>query len=167
MNKRDLKHGNVVETREGFRYLYINDKSNCNVDWLVNLDKKDCDMKNIYNYRDDLTYNHMALHHLDIVRVYKDYTCKELLWERKEPIKLSDDEITILRNIDEEFKYIVRDGNGLLYIYKNKPDKTYDSCWGNGRGTCFGFKHLFQFIQWEDEEPYLIEDLLKEESENG
>lgn len=165
MTKEDLKHGNVVETREGFRYFYIKDKNNYYDGLLFNLDGKDFDLS-INNYRDDLTYDHMVLHDLDVMKVYKDYTCQELLWERKEKPKLTGAEKVILRNIDEEFKYIARDNNGLLYIYKNKPDKTYDLCWGNGRGTCFGFKHLFKFINWTDEEPYLIEDLLKEQEDD-
>ena len=156
MNKDELKGGNIVETRDGEKYIfnYIEGKS-----YFICLDRAGFNPSKYY--KNDLSIDD-SNRECDIMKVYKDYTFKELLWERKEPIKLSEDEITILRNIDEEFKYIVRDGNGLLYIYKNKPDKTYDSCWGNGRGTCFGFKHLFQFIKWTDEEPYLIEDLLKE-----
>lgn len=160
MTKEDLSCGNIVETRDGEKYIfnYVESKS-----YFICLTGAGFNPSKYY--KDDLSIDD-SNRECDIVKVYKDYTLQELLWERKEPIKLTDDEITILRNIDEEFKYIVRDGNGLLYIYKNKPDKTYDSCWGNGRGTCFGFKHLFQFIKWTDEEPYLIEDLLKEVLEN-
>lgn len=160
MTKEDLKHGNVVETRDGDKYIfnYVEGKS-----YFIRLDGAGFNPSKYYKY--DLCIDD-SNRESDIVKVYKDYTLKELLWKRKEPIKLTDDEITILRNIDEEFKYIARDSNGLLYIYKNKPDKTYDLCWGNGRGTCFCFNHLFQFIKWEDEEPYLIEDLLEEQEDD-
>ena len=164
MTKEDLKYGNVVELRNGNKYLVIR-KLQCNKMRLKSLDDGIYEIS-INEFDNQLKYETYidlcCSNRFDVMKVYKDYTCQELLWERKEPIKLTEDEKVILRNIDEEFKYIARDNNGLLYIYKNKPDKTYDLCWGNGRGTCFGFKHLFQFIQWTDDEPYLIEDLLEE-----
>lgn len=160
MNKRDLKYGNVVELRNGDRFLYIGDKHNRTVDFL-NLARKDFDLF-IHNYRYDLIYDHIALNHLDIMKVYKDYTLKELLWERKEFPKLSDDERVILRNIDKEYKWIVRSLYGSIWVYRCKPDK--DEFGWNGRDLeRLPFNHLFQFITWEDEEPYKIEDLLKGE----
>ena len=169
MTKEDLSCGNVVETREGLKYLYINDKKSCYVDWLVNLDKKDFDIKNIYNYRDDLTYDHMALHHLDIMKVYEDYTLKKLLWERKEKPKLTEEERIILKNINEHFEYIARNEDNRLYLYEKKPRKIDYGWQMNDDRTYFVdfymYDNLFQFIQWGDEEPYLIEDLLKEEDD--
>lgn len=165
MNKDDLKYGNVVETREGFRYLYINNEKNCYIDWLVSLDKKDFDIKNIYNYRDDLTYDNMSLHYLDIMKVYKDYTLKDVIWERKEKPKLTEEERIILRSIDKCFKYIARDKNGILRICAGERLSKMSYQWYS---TCyysqsFPYTNLFKFIKWEDEKPYLIEDLLKEE----
>lgn len=169
MNKEDLKHGNVVETREGFRYLYIKDKNSYYDGLLFNLDGKDFDLS-INNYRDDLACDHMALHHLDIMKVYKNYTCQELLWKRKETSHLTDDEITILRNIDKRFKYITRDEDNRLFIYKEKPYKN-DIHWSSNDINddfldFYMFDNLFQFIKWEDDEPYLIEDLLKEQEDD-
>lgn len=166
MTKEDLKHGNVVETREGFRYFYINDKNNYYDGLLFNLDGKDFDLS-INNYRDDLTCDHMGLHYLDIMKVYKNYTCQELLWERKEKLKLTDVEKLILMNVDKRLKYIARDKNGSLYVYKNKPIKNHNEYWSDGScGRDFCFDHLFQFIKWTDDEPYLIEDLLKEQEDD-
>lgn len=89
-------------------------------------------------------------------------------------IKLTEDEKVILKNINKDYKWIARDDNGSLFIYGEKPIKKESSWiskmfldWFN---MCI-FNHLFLFIKWEDEEPYLIEDLLKEddydEEENG
>lgn len=156
MTKEDLKYGNVVELRNGEKCLYHRSEVK-----LMSLDGNY--FLNFNKYHENLC--DICDNDFDIVKVYKDYTCQELLWERKEKPKLTGTEKVILRNIDEEFKYIARDNNGLLYIYKNKPDKTYDLCWCNSRGTCFGFKHLFKFINWTDEEPYLIEDLLEAEND--
>lgn len=79
-------------------------------------------------------------------------------------IKLTEDEKVILRNIDKKYKWIARDEGGSLYIYCDKPLKFLDM-WNNKRNTGWAFlnvfAHLFQSIKWEDEEPYLIEDLLK------
>lgn len=86
--------------------------------------------------------------------------------ERKEFPKLTDDEKVILRNIDKEYKWLARNKDFDLYVFTGKPVKK-DDYWGCGdKDYCdrmYIFKHLFQFIKWEDEEPYLIEDLLKEQ----
>ena len=81
--------------------------------------------------------------------------------EHKELIKLSDAERVILENIDKKFKWITRDGDGSLYVSKIKPSKDYE-IWRDGDSEPFvSYNHLFQFIKWEDENPYNIEELLK------
>lgn len=162
MTKEDLSCGNVVETRMGKKYLYTEDKNHNTM--IVNLDDTEFDL-DLDQYHNDLTYNHDSRthHYFDIIKVYKDYTLKELLWERKECPKLIEIERTILENIDKEYKWIARDNDGFLGIYRKKPSKNYNLRWEYGRGAYFYFTHLFQFIKWEDDEPYKIEDLLKRE----
>ena len=89
-------------------------------------------------------------------------------------IKLTEDEKVILRNIDKKYKWITIDDNGSLFINNEKPIKNESSWISKMLIDWCGiwiFNHLFQSIKWEDEEPYLIEDLLKEddydEEENG
>ena len=155
MKKSDLKYGNVVETREGIKYLYHckNSAQFLNLDddgflWIHDFDENlniiDCD------------------NGLDIMKVYKDYTCKELLWERKEKPKLTEDEKAILRNVPKHYEWIARDIDGRLYIYASKPKKGL-TIWLDTGLPMITFDHIFEFIKWEDEEPYLIEDLLKGE----
>ena len=155
MKKSDLKYGNVVETREGIKYLYHckNSDKFLNLDydgflWIRNFDENlniiDCD------------------NGLDIMKVYEDYTCKELLWERKEKPKLTEDEKIILRNLPKEYKWIARDLSGMVYIFIERPEKGQAIWYGCGQ-PMIPFYHLFQFIKWEDDEPYLIEELLKGE----
>ena len=155
MKKSDLEYGNVVETREGIKYLYHckNSEQFLNLDYNGFLWIRDFD-KNLKSSD--------GLNAFDIMKVYKDYTCKELLWERKETPKLTDDEKVIFRNLSEEYKWIVRDKNGLIYLFTNKPFKDLNRWMGYGPLMC-PFKHLFKFIKWEDEEPYLIEELLEGE----
>lgn len=84
---------------------------------------------------------------------------------KKEKPTLTEAEKIILGNIDKKYKYITRDEDNDLYIFVDKPIK--DNC-GMWRGYSYKsinmFNSLFKFIEWTDDEPYLIEDLLKEGS---
>ena len=156
MKKSDLKYGNVVETREGIKYLYHckNSDKFLNLDydgflWIRNFDENlniiDCD------------------NGLDIMKVYEDYTCKELLWERKEKPKLTEDEKFILKaSLNEKYQWIARNASGLICLFTNKPFKDLNRWLGYDPLMC-PFKYMFKFIKWEDDEPYSIEELLKGE----
>ena len=152
MTKSDLKYGNVVETRSGDKYLFtFHDEEDIFVDLTGDG----------YYYFESLYFNtNYKNSDIVIMKVYKDYTCKELLWERKEA-KPTEDEKVILRNVPQYYKWIARDGNGVVCLYPDKPHKS-KTIW-DSYGALFPFHHLFQFIKWEDDEPYLIEDLLKRE----
>jgi len=80
--------------------------------------------------------------------------------------KLTDDERTILRNLNKKWLYIARDKSNKLCIYANKPIK-HLCVWISREDTysCvyLPFPDLFKFVTWEDKEPYLISDLLNEE----
>lgn len=96
--------------------------------------------------------------------------CNEakLAWlkaEHKEKITLSEAERIILENIDKEYKWIARDKSWEnLYVYTEKPEKDGHFIWGPTESAqdLLCFNHLFQFITWNDSEPYNIEELLKE-----
>ena len=78
---------------------------------------------------------------------------------------ITEDERVILKNLDKDYKYIVRDIHGTLRIYSEKPVKTVTE-WENYDAFihCLDlFPNLFKFITWEDAEPRLIADLLKED----
>ena len=55
-----------------------------------------------------------------------------------------------------------------LEAHTSRPYKMTDSHWSNGDMTLelLGGEHLFQFIQWEDEEPYSIAELIEEYEED-
>ena len=156
MKKSDLVYGNVVETRNGHKLLlneiygepiliFLNCKG------FILLDSFDIELKDGFNVESG-----------DIIKVYKDYTCKELLWERKETPKLNEDEKAILKVLlNEKYKWIARDKNDWLYVYASKPKKGI-TIWENTGSPMMPFIHLFNFIKWEDEEPYSIEELLGE-----
>lgn len=138
-------------------------------------------MKNIEKYYDELLNQQEEP---DCVCYYNKYmmerSCAESLgcgscatlflkWlneEYKKPITISADEKVILRNLPEEYKYITRDYNNMISIHKEKPikngyawvDKNLSATWLKP------YNHLFHFIKWEDDKPYSIEELLKEDT---
>lgn len=86
--------------------------------------------------------------------------------EHKEKPKLSDAERVILENVDENYKWIARNEKNVLFVYAERPIKREDYWLNTTMRYAFHlepFNHLFQFIKWEDTEPYNIEELLKGE----
>lgn len=160
-SKKDLDSGNVVEIKCGQKFLYHNiDRS------------KILDIRG-YNYlelnRYDENFNRKAGNSeiFDIVKVYRDYTCEEVLWERKKKPELTDVEKAILRNyLSKGYKWIARDKEDYIYVYITKPLTMSNTLWISPYAYSYGcditFERLFKFIKWEDEEPYSIEDLLEE-----
>lgn len=158
MKKEDLKSGNVVELRDGRRYI-----KTCIVGFeFIRLDYTSATSTGIFplnEFDDYLKGSHSGL---DIMKIYEDYTLKKVLWERKEFV-VSTDEKTLLRIIPKTFKWIVRSQERCLLLYEEKPQKTryyWESSLGNVESLMI-FNHLFEYIKWEDELPTLIEDLLK------
>ena len=154
MKKSDLKYGNVVETRSGDKYLFtFHDEEDIFVDLTGDG----------YYYSESLYFNtNYKNSAIVIMKVYEDYTCSKLLWERKETPKLNEDEKAILKVLlNEKYKWIARDKNDWLYVYASKPKKGI-TIWENTGSPMMPFVHLFNFIKWEDEEPYSIEELLRE-----
>ena len=160
-SKKDLDSGNVVELRNGDFYVLANIY---NEYILIALTSKY--HFNFDAYCTDLTLT-CGFETLDIVKVYKDYTCKEVLWERKKKPELTDVEKTILKNyLSKGYKWIARDKENYLYVYINKPLTMSNTLWISPYAYSYGcditFERLFQFIKREDDEPYSIEDLLEE-----
>lgn len=64
----------------------------------------------------------------------------------------------------ENYKYIARDFDGKLYAYTSIPTKTLDYAHWKTNGACKRLTGLdidFPMVKWEDDEPWLIEDLKK------
>lgn len=96
-----------------------------------------------------------------------DYDCffefghRPIEWETL--TLLSEREKQALSFIPEEFKWMARDEDGTLCTYTDEPPKG-ESIWQIDNGNCeilTFFKELFQFIQWEDEEPVSLDELRK------
>lgn len=88
---------------------------------------------------------------------------KWMLSEYKEPVKLARFEHDVLKYLLEktQYRFIVRERNDTIYIYKRKPKKGSDA-WEiiSGMRNFNLFINLFPFIKWEDSEPTSIEYVL-------
>lgn len=93
--------------------------------------------------------------------------------ENLEPLKRSKItllEFALLKNYyDKKYRYVARDRNDSLYFYKNCPVKKQDY-WADPEHEGYNytkfviepFVDLFNFIEWEDDEPFVIEEILKD-----
>lgn len=153
--KADLKDGMVVQYRNGWYRIVL---GGCTTLGAVCSDRYETRSKDLSDYNDDLTDSN-GRRNLDIMKVFY---VEQVLWERKE-IKLTDAErawLTVAKH--DDMKYVARDRDGKLYVYPTRPIKTsitwlskydvYKKLWS---------ENLFEFITFEDDEPYSIEDLLK------
>lgn len=126
--------------------------------------KKRC--RNILMYSDNGKKHEMSIN-FDLTKeeyddISKHFDNKDyLLNEYKEPIKLTHDEYIILKNIDKNYQWIVREKDNRLFLYKDKPYKGNKTWYGENWTSLALFNHLFKFIMWEDEEPYNIKELLE------
>lgn len=83
-------------------------------------------------------------------------------------VKISKKEYETLKSLDDRWKWIARDlvgdDGGDLFAYSEKPYKSYHmKDWGGRFIRWLSIdNYLFQFIQWEDEEPYNIQELIEE-----
>ena len=89
-----------------------------------------------------------------------------------EPVK---NEITLLEFAllnafyNEGYKFIARDENNALYFYKKCPVKD-EAYWNDPEHDSINCANLnlkplielFDFIEWEDDEPFAIEEILKD-----
>ena len=99
---------------------------------------------------------------------FKEILCSEclrqsllnLLEEYKEPIKLTKFEYEYLKVAKKEgFNFIARDKINVLYGFEKRPKKR-DLMWGSGGDCVRMFESIFKFVQWENEEPWNIDNIL-------
>ena len=90
---------------------------------------------------------------------------KWLLSEYKESVKLTRLEYDILKYLLDNTKsmYITRNENGNIYLHDKKPKKNIHTClWiGTFPNSMTMLNGLFQFVQWSDEEPTSIKEVLE------
>lgn len=98
-----------------------------------------------------------------------DSSCSEKLkkWAESEYIEkpvISKKDRAFLDYLKEEYKFITRDKNGMLFVYEAQPRKL-EKYWYLSNCSCLGLNRClnvdFPMIQWSDSEPWLIDDLKK------
>ena len=126
------------------------------------------DSKIYYKYR---VYNNRIQHFDEALKIWEYSTLSINALFTSEIIKIpkkkefSQDELCILRNIDKEYKWIARDEeDGGICIFIEKPLRK-NHIWDLERSSHYMFfscyNHLFNSIQWEDEEPVYIDDYVE------
>lgn len=94
-----------------------------------------------------------------------DYTWRYELDELEplETFKMTRLDYEMLKFVQKQgAKYICRDKNGLLNLFDEVPRNDSPSWVSRGRSDYFDTftKQLFQFVTWESQEYYVIEDVL-------
>lgn len=98
-------------------------------------------------------------------------TCNVALrnWAESEYIEkpvISKRDRAFLEYLEEEYKYMARDKNNVLYVYNKEPHKA-ENCttWRVEQLGCYILNNHFNIdlpmIKWSDDKPWLIEDLKK------
>ena len=177
MRKEDLQNGMIVETNGAVRYLVLNK-------YLLS-EAVYCDFHSLAlkNFNKNLVWIHgeecNIQHSNTIVKVYKSKALNieklfktsylELVWKRPEKKNFSKIELNVLKSIHPKWKWLVRDDDGDMILYKNEP--IYNHGWHSSNSDlydyddeCFGgFDHLFECISRDDREPLYIDDYVKRE----
>lgn len=164
MKKEDLKLGNIIEAKNGEKFLVSKNKGENNK-FIVRLNGEG---EGVFKgYSDTLEFNLNPKY--DIVKIYEDYTLTNLLWERPEPKpELSAKERNILvQALSDGYKWIARDKDNEVWLFDVKTYKAKYcgfEVWLNGFGNnahpLILCKDLFTFLHWEDKQPTKIKDLL-------
>lgn len=95
--------------------------------------------------------------------------CEEFTkeWAESEYIEksvISKRDRAFLECIIEEYKFVARDENGKLFVYKTQPRKMETRWVLNCDGYLYLNRHFnvdFPMVKWLDSEPWLIENLKK------
>lgn len=85
----------------------------------------------------------------------------DLLEEHKEPVKLTKFEYEYLKFAKAvEYNFIARDEDGGLFLYSIEPWKG-EITWRYRDSGIRIFTKMFNFVRWQDEEPYNIDEILR------
>ena len=85
---------------------------------------------------------------------------KDKAWLKEEAPKINQEEYELLKDLNSSWKWIARNGDGALGVYDAKVVKTrFHNFWVMAIKKKID-STLFSFIQWEDEEPHNIAELI-------
>lgn len=143
--KSDLRDGDIVQYRGGDLRIVKGGSLYNNSTFMNTLDIYD---QNLKIPKSD---------YLDIVKVYRS------IWER-EGLTITSAEKVLLESVEKNYRYIARNHDSTLFLFGDKPTKEkwmWVRALDSYASSFAIYSHLFPMVKWEDEEPWLIEDLLK------
>ena len=151
LKEKYLRDGNVVELNNGNVFLIHKDRM-VKIDGFVPVKIYDDNLKAISYSNVIKVYKYDSENYGSINKMLEIGDYHKVIWQRR--IELTDDEKVILRNLDNEYKYINREKSGSLLVTSEK-------------GSVFGhshyiniYKHLFKSITHESG-IHEIKELLK------
>lgn len=152
--EKEMKKFTKSDLRDGDIVMYANGQMRSVKQDLL-LDEERFNSNGLIFYDEELRHNSNET--LNIVEVFRS------IWKREEPTITSAEKV-LLENISREYNYIARDSATYLILFESKPIKK-EREWIRQPDTYFtnfyAYMHLFPMVKWEDEEPWLIKDLLK------
>lgn len=172
MKLSDLKTGMWVKTRDGCMYLVLRD--HVSIEDGIFIDNSG--FLRLKNYNDEMI--DVDSTEYDIIEVFipdlDTYTlngdCLISVWKRRELPKLGSFEKVFLMVLRSDLKngWLTMDKDGCITIHCNKPVKLNTMWQSDGisfqiLSTSF-YPLPFSWASWEDEEPWYIPDLLKEDT---
>lgn len=173
MKLSDLKTGMWVKLRDNNVYLVLKDYETCRYGKGMFINKIN-GFFSFSEYRDDLKHDNHEDY--DIVQVLipsgdafvLDVNRLVPIWTRKEKPELPPELKSFFEMLDSRHKeyWIAKDIAGEVCLYQSKPVKYKDITWTGGSCTRIDFfmdKSYFDWLSWEDEEPWYIPDLMEEE----
>lgn len=115
---------------------------------------------------DTVYYNNGTYGNLRYIEERMVYEFKNIDLTIPKECQFSEDEKTILRNLDKKWKWIARDEDGKLFLFTDKPKKDNNGWQLVNFKTSYAslniFEFLFQSIQWTDDEPVEIAKVIGE-----
>lgn len=144
--KSDLRDGDIVMYANGRMRIVKQD---------LLLDEKRFSSNGLIFYDEEL----MVARNdgLNIVEVFRS------IWKR-EDLTITSAEKVLLENVEKKYRYIARNHDSTLFLFGDKPTKEkwmWVRALDSYASSFAIYSHLFPMVKWEDEEPWLIEDLLK------
>lgn len=173
MKLSDLKTGMWVETRNNNMYLVLKDYDSCRHGKGI-LAHTIIGFLYFSEYNDDM--KHISYEDFDIVQVFRPSGDECVLnvnrlmpiWQRKEKPELPPQVKSFFEMLDSKYEeyWIAKDKDGAVYLYRSKPKKRENRMWlgGDCVNICFLIdSSYFDWLSWEDEEPWYIPDLMEDE----
>ena len=159
--KDDLQVNDIVTARDGERYMIYKISGG-----LVGVSSNDCFCvgKGADFWHDDMMKVQRPVYPHQLQT--RSWDAAPVIWKRKEKEKaplLSEAEYHILNNANAQWKWIARDKDKCLVLYRTKPYKK-SVFWCNGdivMTTLDMYNHLFSHIKWGDDKPWEIAKLLE------